>query len=309
MIGPLADDAQLALGSWAAPGGPEDAITRARRASASALPHARVLYARGAPVDTVEHRAASPRRSARRATADAVLLVLGERDDMSGEAASRASIELPGSQLAARAGRRARVRARAGQAGGRGADERPAARDPVARRQRAGHSSRRWFLGVEHGHARRRRAVRRLQPGGKLPVTLPARHRPGADLLRPQAHRPSRRSERAATPRSISTCPWTPLCPVRPRAELHDVRATRDLRLSRRQPFARATPSRSTVDVTNTGTRAGRRGRAALPARRRRERHAAACASSRGSRVSRSSRARRARCGSRCGRRTSRSTI
>jgi hypothetical protein len=64
-----------------------------------ALPNARIVHVRGAPVDTASTAGfADAERAAREA--DAVLLVVGERGDMSGEASSRASVELPGSQLA-----------------------------------------------------------------------------------------------------------------------------------------------------------------------------------------------------------------
>ena len=64
-----------------------------------AVPGARVLHTRGAPVDTADTRGfAEAERMAREA--DAVVLVLGEREDMSAEAASRARSSCPASQEA-----------------------------------------------------------------------------------------------------------------------------------------------------------------------------------------------------------------
>src|SRR5206468_10668524 len=90
VIGPLADDRRSALGGWAADGRPEEAISVLAGIRAALGPSTRVISVRGAPVDTAD---SSGFADARRAVseADAVVLVLGEREDMSAEAASRAS--------------------------------------------------------------------------------------------------------------------------------------------------------------------------------------------------------------------------
>jgi beta-glucosidase len=98
VIGPLAADARSALGSWAAAGRAEDAVTPLdgiRRA----LPNAQVIYAPGAVLegnDTTGFAAAMA--AARRA--DVVIAVVGENHDMSAEARNRTSLDLPGNQLA-----------------------------------------------------------------------------------------------------------------------------------------------------------------------------------------------------------------
>jgi beta-glucosidase len=171
VIGPLADDARSALGSWAGVGKPEDAITLLEGIR-RAVPRARVLHTRGAPVDTVDTRGfGEAERMAREA--DAVLLVLGEREDMSAEAASRASVELPGSQEAL-----ARAVTRAARSSDSGKpvvavlmNGRPLAVPWLADSVPAIVES--WFLGVEHGHAVADVLFGDHNPAGRLPVTMP----------------------------------------------------------------------------------------------------------------------------------------
>ena len=129
-----------------------------------------MISVRGASVDTAD---SSGFADARRAVseADAVVLVLGEREDMSAEAASRASIELPGSQkdLALTVIRAARV-----SPGGENKpvvavlmNGRPLAVPELAREAPALIES--WFLGSQHGTDGRggaRRAIKDLMAPG-----------------------------------------------------------------------------------------------------------------------------------------------
>jgi beta-glucosidase len=168
VIGPLADDAQSAIGAWSGAGRAQDAVSVLAGIRAAA-PNTRILHVRGAPVDTPSTAGfAAAERAARQA--DAVLLVLGERGDMSGEATSRASIELPGSQEALA---RAVVRA-AGQGKPVVAvlmNGRPLAVPFLADSASALVES--WFLGVEHGNALADVLFGDVAPSGKLPVTFP----------------------------------------------------------------------------------------------------------------------------------------
>ncbi len=107
VIGPLADDKAAQLGPWAADGQAKDAVTPLEGIQAR-LGDKEVLYAKGCDlVSYVAPSAASGPapapasfdeavRIAKRA--DVVLLFLGELADMSGEAASRAFLDLPGTQ-------------------------------------------------------------------------------------------------------------------------------------------------------------------------------------------------------------------
>src|SRR5207253_9629726 len=94
VIGPLADDKVSALGSWPGRRDPQDAVTplagiKARAGSVN------VVYAKGCGItDTTTAgfaEAVAPPKQA-----DVAVLVLGEAGDMSGEAASRADLDLPG---------------------------------------------------------------------------------------------------------------------------------------------------------------------------------------------------------------------
>src|SRR2546423_4839240 len=97
IIGPLADDARSALGNWAADGRPAEAVTVTAGLRAALGSSARIISVRGASVDTADSSGFAAARDAA-ALADAIVLVIGERQNMSAEAASRASVELPGSQ-------------------------------------------------------------------------------------------------------------------------------------------------------------------------------------------------------------------
>jgi beta-glucosidase len=95
VIGPLADSKADVLGSWFGKGTAAEAISvlEGVRATASAA----MLYSKGVDVagestDGIAQAVAMARQ------ADVVLLVLGEGGDMSGEAASRSNLDLPGQQ-------------------------------------------------------------------------------------------------------------------------------------------------------------------------------------------------------------------
>nr|MBA3319068.1 glycoside hydrolase family 3 C-terminal domain-containing protein [Gemmatimonadales bacterium] len=103
--------------------------------------------------------------------ADAVILVVGEREDMSAEAHSRASVDLPGVQ-----GDLARAVHAAARAAGKPIvvvlmNGRPLAVPWLAANVPAIVEA--WFLGVEHGHAVADVLFGDHNPAGRLPVSLP----------------------------------------------------------------------------------------------------------------------------------------
>jgi beta-glucosidase len=123
VIGPLADDKASQLGSWAGNGQAKDAVTPLEGIAAK-LGKDRVLYAKGvdippfekglaagvaAPAPSSATGAAGIETSNKPASigdavnaakkADTVILFVGELAGMTGEASSRASLELPGDQM------------------------------------------------------------------------------------------------------------------------------------------------------------------------------------------------------------------
>ncbi|HKE14300.1 MAG TPA: glycoside hydrolase family 3 N-terminal domain-containing protein [Kofleriaceae bacterium] len=166
VIGPLADAREDVLGPWALFGEPKDAVTvldGIRRA----LPGARVVHERGVPIEGENPPGvAAAVRAAR--SADAVVLVLGESREMSGEAHSRSSIALPGAQEElARQVIAANPRTAVVLMNGRPlAIPRLAARAPALLEA--------WFLGIEAGGAVAEVLLGRRSPAGKLPVSFPA---------------------------------------------------------------------------------------------------------------------------------------
>jgi beta-glucosidase len=102
LIGPLADSKADLIGSWSAAGDREKPVT-VREAFAARLGKlVTVRYARGAGYDFADAGDAAGFEEALDAAraADVVVAVMGERSDMSGEAASRTSLALPGAQQA-----------------------------------------------------------------------------------------------------------------------------------------------------------------------------------------------------------------
>src|SRR6185503_2380841 len=177
VIGRLANDSAAPLGPWAGAGRREDVVT-VLAGLRRALPGVRISYAPGVRMDTVHLEGAvrtagiaEAERVAR--GADAVLLVLGELADMSGEAASRTSVELPGAQLQLA---QAVVRAARASSAGKPVIAALMSGRPLAVQWLADSTSalvESWFLGVEHGNALADVLVGDVAPSGKLPATFP----------------------------------------------------------------------------------------------------------------------------------------
>jgi beta-glucosidase len=165
VVGPLAIDSASSLGSWSAVGRPADANT-ILEGIRQALPGARVGYARGADVASDDTTGfAEAERAAREA--DAVVLVLGETRDMSGEARNRSSLDLPGvqQQLAERvlaAGKPLVVVLMNG---------RPLSTPWLDANVPAILET--WYLGVQTGPAVADVLFGDYNPGGKLPISVP----------------------------------------------------------------------------------------------------------------------------------------
>jgi beta-glucosidase len=166
VIGPLAADSSQALGPWDGFGKQQDVVSVLRGLRLLAPPDTRVVYAMGCPI---QRDSASGIADAKAlvSKADVAVLVLGEAADMSGEAASRSEIGLPGAQeellkavsatgrpvvLVLMNGRSLVI---------------PWAAEHVPAILEA------WFPGVEAGHAIADILFGKVNPSGKLPVTFP----------------------------------------------------------------------------------------------------------------------------------------
>lgn len=177
VIGALANDSAAPLGSWNGAGRKDDVVT-VLAGLRRALPNVQIGYARGVGVDTVRVEGAVNTPGIAEAvqlarSADAVILVLGETADMSGEGASRTSIELPGAQLqlAQAVIRAVRSATPAKPVIAVLMNGRPLAVPYLADSASALVES--WFLGVEHGNALADVLLGDHAPSGKLPATFP----------------------------------------------------------------------------------------------------------------------------------------
>lgn len=97
LIGPLADDNDNILGGWRGRGEAKDAVSVLDGLGRYLGPEVKINYAKGCDIDT-DDRSGIKEAVAQARKSDAVVLVVGESGDMSGEAHSRAYLGLPGVQ-------------------------------------------------------------------------------------------------------------------------------------------------------------------------------------------------------------------
>lgn len=203
VVGPLADDPKTPMGSWTGDGRVEDTVSLLAGIRAKVSPGTTVLYAKGVAIEgrgvTGNYDAAPPTAtnaggtnvaaapdptSARLATtptaagsideavrvaraADVVIVAVGETAEMSGEASSRTSLDLPGRQLEL---------IQAIHATGKPyvvvlMNGRPLTVNWLAENSPAILET--WFAGTEAGDAISDVLFGDANPGGKLPLTFP----------------------------------------------------------------------------------------------------------------------------------------
>jgi beta-glucosidase len=193
LIGPLADAAAEMRGPWWAAGGERDPVSVLAGLRA-ALPQTEIAYAPGAEIEGGDE-SGFDEALARSEHADVVVLCLGERATMSGEAASRAQLGLPGRQreLAQAVIERARSR-----------DQRTIAllfsgRPLVAPWlfEAADAVLAAWFPGSEAGHAIADVLTGRASPSGRSAISWP---RAEGQIPVFYAERPGGRPENPADP-------------------------------------------------------------------------------------------------------------
>ncbi len=285
VVGPLADDPKAPVGSWAGDGRVEDTVTLLAGIKAKVGTATRVLYAKGVAIEgrgvTGNYDAALPgdatnaggtntlaapdAEAARLATtptvsdalpeairvakeADAVVIAVGETAEMSGEAAARTSLDLPGRQLElikaiAATGKPYVVVLMNG---------RPLTINWAAENAPAILET--WFAGTEAGNAIADVLFGDVNPGGKLPVTFP--RTVGQEPLY-YNHKHTGRPPDANNKYSSKylDAPWTPLYPFGYGLSYTQFQfANLQLSAPRIAPDGQLTVS---VEVTNTGQRAG----------------------------------------------------
>ena len=166
LIGPFGEDRDNLYGPWAFYGDPGKGVDIASGLR-SALPDpGKLTVVRGSAIhEAIDGGIAQAVKAAK--AADVVLLALGEAQDMSGEAQSRTTIEIPPAQQAladavAATGKPVVVLLRHGRA--------LALHEGVAN---ANAVLATWFLGSESGHAIADILLGKVDPSGKLPVSFP----------------------------------------------------------------------------------------------------------------------------------------
>lgn len=284
VVGPLADDQKAVLGSWTGDGRAEDAVSLLAGVKAKVSPQTRVLHAKGVAIEgrgvTGNFDAAVPDASnaggtnvapppagsdaARLATApvasdgiaeaarvaresDAVIVAVGETAEMSGEAASRTSLDLVGRQTEL---------IQAIHATGKPyvvvlMNGRPLTLGWVAANSPAILET--WFAGTQAGHAIADVLFGDVNPGGKLPVTFP---RSVGQLPLYYNYKSTGRppTDQKYTSKYLDV-PWTPLYPFGHGLSYTEFRLS-NLRLDKTRIPVGGTV-RVSVDVENVGRRAG----------------------------------------------------
>jgi beta-glucosidase len=165
LIGPLAANQSDLIGAWA---GVPDTLTvvSVLRGIREAVPGAEVSYARGCGIQDDDVSGIAP-AAALAKNADVVVVVAGEAEWMSGEAASRSSLELPGMQrellkAVVAAGKPVVLVVMNGRSLALGWE---AAHVPAIVEA--------WFPGLQAGHAIADVLFGSVAPTGRLPVTFP----------------------------------------------------------------------------------------------------------------------------------------
>jgi beta-glucosidase len=247
VIGPLADNKDEPLGPWHTQGRGEDVVTVLQGIKSKLPAGTQVLYAQGSGIeDTSTAGFAAAVAAARQAKV--AILVLGERGDMSGEAASRTSLGLPGRQqqlleAVAATGTPVVLVLMNGR--------------PLILEWASDHVPaivETWFLGVEAGNATADVLFGDVNPSGRLPVTFPR------VLGQVSLYYNHRNTGRPPEPNNKFSSKYIDI-PVTPRYPFgfglsYTTFSYANLKLS--APRARATDSiTATVTLTNTGSREG----------------------------------------------------
>jgi beta-glucosidase len=167
LIGPLADNPNEMQGSWAAGRRTTDVITlKTALEERTATQGGSVTYAQGTEILSTSNDGFAAAEAAVR-DADVVILALGESSSMSGEAGSRAHLDLPGNQQALLD----RITALNKPTVLLVVSGRPLVLTRAATQVQSILEA--WFPGTEAGHAIARILYGDVSPSGKLPMSFP----------------------------------------------------------------------------------------------------------------------------------------
>jgi beta-glucosidase len=247
VIGPLADDRRAPLGWWSGDGKEENTVTPLAGIKAKVSPQTTVLYAKGCEVK--DDSTADFEQAVNIAKqADVAIVFVGETHDMTGEASSRASLDLPGRQMEL---------VQAIHATGKPTivvlvNGRPLSIGWIVNNAPAILES--WFAGSESGNAIADILFGDVNPGAKLPVTFP---RSVGQVPIYYNHmntgRPPEAENRYTS--KYYDMPWTPLFPFGYGLSYTTFKIS-NLQLNAQKIAANGKVT-VTVDVENTGKRAG----------------------------------------------------
>lgn len=247
LIGPLADSQKDMIGAWSGDGKASDAITLLQGLKTKVGSQVKINYAKGCEVTGDNTNGFAEAVNAAK-TSDIVIMAIGEAAEMSGEASSRSSLDIPGRQLDL---------VKAVQATGKPVvivlmNGRPLTIPWLAENSPAILEA--WFAGTQAGNAIADVLFGDVNPGGKLPVTFPR------SLGQVPLYYNHMNTGRPPDPNSKWTSKyldidWTPLFPFGYGLSYTQF-ALSNLQLSARniQPDGKLT---ITVEVQNAGSRAG----------------------------------------------------
>ena len=247
VIGPLADNRRAPLGWWSGDGKEENTVTPLAGIKAKVSAQTKVLYAKGCEVK--EDSTASFEEAVNAAKqSDVAIIFVGETHDMVGEAASRASLDLPGRQMEL---------VQAIHATGKPTivvlvNGRPLSIGWIVNNAPAILES--WMGGTESGNAIADILFGDVNPGAKLPVTFPrAVGQVPIYYNHMNTGRPPEAENRYTS--KYYDLPWTPLYPFGYGLSYTTFKIS-NLQLSAPRINASGKVTVS-VEVENTGRRAG----------------------------------------------------
>jgi beta-glucosidase len=258
VVGTLGDDRPDMMGNWTGDGRADDVVTVLAGIRSAVSPSTQVTYAKGVALDLkvladpnvyeATDRTGIEEAVAAARAAEAVVLVVGETGAMSGEASSRASLDLPGRQL--------ELAQRVIGVGHPTAvvlmNGRPLTIPWLA--ERASAILEAWFPGTEAGNAVADVLFGKVNPGGKLPVTF---LRTVGQVPLYYNHQNTGRppAERNKYTSKYLDVPWTPLYPFGHGLSYTQFRLT-NLRLGAPR-IRRDGGIEVSVDLENVGPRVG----------------------------------------------------